>query len=72
MIANTGYSEISLSSLSSSDYSNIYKLINIIKADEKYKCKFRYFFTFLNDPYSVKVAEDISGGKRTGFTLHLR
>lgn len=69
MIANTGYSEISLSSLSSSDYSNIYKLINTLKADEKYKNLGISLPSLRMNPYSVKVAEDISGGKRTGFTF---
>lgn len=69
MIDNTGYSEISLSSLSSSDYSNIYKLIDTLKSDEKYKNISISLPSLRMNTHSVKVAEDISGGKRTGFTF---
>lgn len=69
MIENTGYSEISLSSLSSSDYSNIYKLIDTLKANEKYKNISISLPSLRMNTHSVKVAEDISGGKRTGFTF---
>lgn len=69
MIDKTGYSEISLSSLSSSDYSNIYNLIYKLKENVKYKNLSISLPSLRMNPMSVKVAEDISGGKRTGFTF---
>lgn len=69
LIENTGHSEISLSSLSSSDYTNIDSLISGIKS--KYSCDSVGVSlpSLRMNPHSVKVAEIISGGKRTGFTF---
>lgn len=69
LIENTGHSEISLSSLSSSDYTNIDSLISAIKS--KYSCDSVGVSlpSLRMNPHSVKVAEIISGGKRTGFTF---
>lgn len=69
MLESTGYSEISLSSLSSSDYTAIMPLIEGLQ--EKYKDKNLSVSlpSLRMNTHSVKVAEDISGGKRTGFTF---
>ena len=69
MIKNTGYGEISLSSLSSSDYSEIDTLIQRIKSNERNKNLAISLPSLRMNPHSVEVAEDISGGKRTGFTF---
>lgn len=69
MIQDTGYSEVSLSSLSSSDYSNIHQLIAGIKANPLNKNVGVSLPSLRMNPDSVRVAESISGGKRTGFTF---
>ena len=69
MIKNTGYEEISLSSLSSSDYSQIDELIKAIKSNERHKNLGVSLPSLRMNTHSVEVAEDISGGKRTGFTF---
>ena len=69
MLESTGYSEISLSSLSSSDYTNIDTLLKTLQ--EKYS-DYNLGISLPSlrmNPHSVKVAEQISGGKRTGFTF---
>jgi radical SAM family uncharacterized protein len=65
----TGYSEVSLSSLSSSDYSKIGDLLGSIQ--EKYgENNLGIGLPSLRmNPYSVKVAEQITSGKKTGFTF---
>jgi radical SAM superfamily enzyme YgiQ (UPF0313 family) len=69
MIKNTGYSEISLSSLSSSDYSKIDDLIKGLKNRYENRNLGISLPSLRMNPYSVQVADDISGGKRTGFTF---
>lgn len=69
MIKNTGYSEISLSSLSSSDYSKIDELIKGLKNRYENRNLGISLPSLRMNPYSVQVADDISGGKRTGFTF---
>lgn len=69
MIKNTGYSEVSLSSLSSSDYSRIDELIAGIKGKYAHKNLGISLPSLRMNTYSVQVAQDISGGKRTGFTF---
>lgn len=69
MIKNTGYSEVSLSSLSSSDYSRIDELIAGIKGKYEHKNLGISLPSLRMNTYSVQVAQDISGGKRTGFTF---
>ena len=69
MIKNTGYEEISLSSLSSSDYSEIDELIKGVKSNVKHRNLGISLPSLRMNTHSVEVAEDISGGKRTGFTF---
>ncbi|MGL4534490.1 MAG: TIGR03960 family B12-binding radical SAM protein [Fusobacteriaceae bacterium] len=69
MIKETGYSEVSLSSLSSSDYSKIKELIRGIKDDPKNKNLSVSLPSLRMNLDSVRTAEEISGGKRTGFTF---
>ncbi|WP_291255720.1 TIGR03960 family B12-binding radical SAM protein [Fusobacterium sp.] len=69
MIKNTGYGEVSLSSLSSSDYSKIDNLIKIIKDRYDHRNLGISLPSLRMNTHSVEVAEDISGGKRTGFTF---
>lgn len=69
MIEGTGYSEVSLSSLSSSDYSQINELINKLKSNTKYKNLSVSLPSLRMNMDSVRTAVEISGGKRTGFTF---
>ena len=69
VLDNTGYGEVSLSSLSSSDYTNIDRLITAIK-DKHGEDNVGVSLPSLRmNPHSVEVAKIISGGKRTGFTF---
>ena len=65
----TGYSEISLSSLSSSDYTKIGELLGGLQ--EKYSNDFIGVSlpSLRMNPHSVRVAESIQTGKKTGFTF---
>ena len=69
MIFNTGYSEISLSSLSSSDYTAITPLIEEIQKNYENKNLSISLPSLRMNTHSVDVAVGISGGKRTGFTF---
>ncbi|MGL4307626.1 MAG: TIGR03960 family B12-binding radical SAM protein [Cetobacterium sp.] len=69
MLNSTGYSEVSLSSLSSSDYTAIMPLIEGLQDRYKDKNLSISLPSLRMNTHSVKVAEDISGGKRTGFTF---
>lgn len=69
MIKNTGYSEVSLSSLSSSDYPDIDKLILKLKSNPKHKNLSISLPSLRMNPHSVEVAQEISGGKRPSFTF---
>lgn len=69
MIKKTGYGEVSLSSLSSSDYSKIDELIKGVKSKYNHKNLGVSLPSLRMNTHSVEVAEDISGGKRTGFTF---
>lgn len=69
MLYNTGYSEISLSSLSSSDYNGISDLINGLQKKYENKNLAISLPSLRMNTHSVDVAVDISGGKRTGFTF---
>lgn len=69
MIYNTGYSEISLSSLSSSDYTKINNLIAGLQDEYSGKNLGISLPSLRMNPHSVDVAVNISGGKRTGFTF---
>ncbi|MBZ4683503.1 MAG: hypothetical protein PWP46_1093 [Fusobacteriaceae bacterium] len=68
-IMTTGYNEVSLSSLSSSDYSKIDVLLqNIQKKYSKDNISVSLPSLRMN-PHSVEVAEEIQTGKKTGFTF---
>ena len=69
MIRKTGYEEVSLSSLSSSDYSRIDDLIKGVKSKHIHRNLGVSLPSLRMNTHSVEVAEDISGGKRTGFTF---
>ena len=69
MIKSTGYGEVSLSSLSSSDYSKIDELIKGVKSKYNHRNLGVSLPSLRMNTHSVEVAEDISGGKRTGFTF---
>lgn len=69
MLKNTGYTEVSLSSLSSSDYSNIDELINALKNKPENKNLSISLPSLRMNIDSVKTAEEISGGKRPSFTF---
>ena len=69
MIKKTGYGEVSLSSLSSSDYSKIDELIKGVKSKNAHRNLGVSLPSLRMNTHSVEVAEDISGGKRTGFTF---
>lgn len=69
MITSTGYSEVSLLSLSSSDYENIDKLIQHLQSNKQNKHLSISLPSLRMNPHSVKTAEEISGGKRPSFTF---
>lgn len=69
MLYNTGYSEISLSSLSSSDYTKIEDLIDGLQKKYENKNLAISLPSLRMNTHSVDVAVNISGGKRTGFTF---
>ncbi len=69
MIKKTGYGEVSLASLSSSDYSQIDELIKGVKEIPRHKNLGVSLPSLRMNTHSVEVATDISGGKRTGFTF---
>lgn len=65
----TGYNEISLSSLSSSDYSQIEPLIENLQekyAGEKLSVQLP---SLRMNKHSVEIARKISGGRKTSFTF---
>ena len=65
----TGYNEVSLSSLSSSDYSKIDPLLSSLQkrfGDDNLSIGLP---SLRMNPYSVEVAEQIQSGKKTGFTF---
>lgn len=65
----TGYNEISLSSLSSSDYSQIEPLIENLQekyAEEKLSVQLP---SLRMNKHSVEIARKISGGRKTSFTF---
>ena len=68
-LKSTGYNEVSLSSLSSSDYSKIDLLLGSLQkrfGDENLGIALP---SLRMNPYSVEVAEQIHSGKKTGFTF---
>lgn len=69
MLQSTGYSSVSLSSLSSSDYPDVEKIIHKLKENPKHKNLSISLPSLRMNPHSVKIAEDISGGKRPSFTF---
>lgn len=69
VLDNTGYGEVSLSSLSSSDYTNINSLIIAIKEKHGEDSVGVSLPSLRMNTHSVEVAKTISGGKRTGFTF---
>lgn len=68
-LKSTGYNEISLSSLSSSDYSQIEPLLT--RLQEKYgKDKLSIQLPSLRmNTHSVSIAQSIEGGRKTSFTF---
>lgn len=69
MLYNTGYSELSLSSLSSSDYTGITELIDRLQKKYENTNLSISLPSLRMNTHSVDVAVNISGGKRTGFTF---
>lgn len=68
-IKTTGYNEISLSSLSSSDYSQIDKLLGVIQSNYGKDNIVIQLPSLRMNPHSVEVAEKITSGKKTSFTF---
>jgi radical SAM family uncharacterized protein len=69
LIANTGYDELSLSSLSSSDYPHLDVLIENLDrafADSKVKCSLP---SLRLDSYSVNLADRLHQGRRSSLTF---
>ncbi len=69
LIPNTGYSEIGLLSLSSSDYTQIVPLINAINARFTGKNISVSLPSLRIESVSVDLMESLSGKRRSGFTL---
>lgn len=68
-IKMTGYNEISLSSLSSSDYSQIANLLRTVQTKYERDNISIQLPSLRMNPHSVEVAERISKGKKTAFTF---
>lgn len=69
LIAATGYDEISLSSLSSTDYPHLDALINTLDSalsDGRVKCSLP---SLRLDSYSVKLADQVHHGRRSSLTF---
>jgi radical SAM family uncharacterized protein len=69
ILSQTGYEEIGLLSLSSSDYSDVQALVKAIS--QRYQdCHLAVSLPSLRiDSFSVELADAIQGGRRTGFTF---
>lgn len=69
LIKSTGYEELSLSSLSTSDYSNLESLLDILN-DKYSKDMLSLSLPSLRvDNFSIEMAEKIQTGRRSGLTL---
>lgn len=69
IINNTGYDELSLSSLSSSDYPELEQLIEELTAElaqDRVRCSLP---SLRLDSYSIKLAESLHQGKRSSLTF---
>ena len=69
LLENTGYSEVGLSSLSTSDYSEIEALVSGILANHQDNGVIVSLPSLRIDSFSVHLAEMIQSAKRTGFTF---
>lgn len=69
LLDSTGYNEISLTSLSSSDYSKISELINIFSTEYKSENISVSLPSLRMNTHSVDIAAKIEEGKKTGFTF---
>ena len=69
LIRATGYEEVSLTSLSSSDYSKIEELLD--ELDEKYTCENLSLSlpSLRLDNFSIEMAEKVQKGRRSGLTF---
>lgn len=67
VLASTGYDEISLTSLSSNDYPNLYTLLEEIH--EKYPNVQVSLPSLRVDAFSLKLMEELSEGKKSGLTF---
>lgn len=68
-LKQTGYSEVSLSSLSSSDYNYIGDLLKSLQNSYGKDNLGISLPSLRMNPHSVKVANEIQSGKKTGFTF---
>lgn len=68
-LKSTGYNEVSLSSLSSSDYTKIGPLISSLEKQHGEDNLSIGLPSLRMNTHSVEVAEKIQGGKKTGFTF---
>ncbi|MCD6419384.1 MAG: radical SAM protein, partial [Synergistetes bacterium] len=69
ILRHSGYSDISLTSLSSGDYTNIVPLVTELLSRYKDKHIFISLPSLRMDSFSVELAEMISSLKKTGFTF---
>ena len=69
IIANTGYGEIALLSLSSADYSNIKQLVESLLAEFEGKHVSISLPSLRIESFSVDLADMLSHGRRSGFTF---
>ncbi len=69
LLMNTGYPDLSLSSLSSSDYSNIKQLIKILMKSEEEKKVSISLPSMRIDTFSCELAEEVQKVRKTGFTF---
>ena len=69
LLKNTGYADLSMASLSSSDYSGIEKLIKLVMESAEEKRVSISLPSMRIDTFSKELAEEIKKVKMTGFTF---
>ncbi len=69
IVSQTGYEEIGLLSLSSSDYDEVQELVTAISQEQQGRHLSVSLPSLRIDSFSVGLADAIQGGRRTGFTF---
>ncbi len=69
LLDNTGYPDLSLSSLSTTDYSSIEKLLKNLMSSQKHDKIAISLPSMRIDTFSAKLAEEVQKVRKTGFTF---